>query len=120
MNSGCGWLTFVFIYCQVIATYDYNTHTAKLSVKGVEDTWPFNEAIEIHTLGDLIFGGVEDQPFVGELSCVLVYDRILTDDEMAGLATCPHGKSDRLTFHRIFKKKYPFVHNFFDVFYVPM
>lgn len=79
----------------IAATYDYSTGQATVFVNNVAGTTvTFDTPVELHTSENLIMGGLTDSWFLGDVSCVRVYDRALTMAEISENEACPIGKSD--------------------------
>ena len=82
---------------QVGVTYDYETAEAKMYVDGAEvDSKTFSEKRTLSTNDDLYFGAngnTDLSDFRGAVSCVYVYDRAITTEEIIATATCPERMS---------------------------
>jgi hypothetical protein len=84
----------------IAVTYDYNTGMAKIFVNEKETgKYEFATPRLIETSKDVRFGNVEGQSgfnYKGLMSCVQVYDRALTSDEISKKRQCPAGPGSPL------------------------
>ena len=75
-------------YHYIVAVYDYDMNQGRVYIDNVEvQTKDYSER-QLGSDLDLRIGGADDFHFSGDMSCLVIYDRALTVEEIAELAPC--------------------------------
>ena len=75
-------------YHYVVAVYDYDMNQARLYINSIEQATKDFDPRELASNTDLVIGGADGFDFTGDLSCLIIYDRALTLEEMSEIRRC--------------------------------